>query len=70
MWSDWRGVIFPGRGGDKQQRVAKLREKKLIQIKLSESIPLGSFSPFLDMGYLVEHKNNAGRKRIDPLVLF
>ena len=55
---------------DEQQRVAKLREKKPILKRLSESIPWEAFCPLLDMGYMQERKSNAGRKRIDPLVLF
>jgi transposase, IS5 family len=55
---------------DEQQRVAKLREKKPVLKRLSESIPWESFRPLLDKGYTHERKNNAGRKRIDPLILF
>ncbi len=55
---------------DEQQRVAKLQEKKPVLIRLAESIPWESFRPLLDKGYSQERKSNAGRKRIDPLILF
>ena len=55
---------------DEQQRVAKLKEKKPVLQRLSESIPWDSFRPLLDKGYVQERKTNAGRKRIDPLILF
>jgi IS5 family transposase len=55
---------------DEQQRVAKLREKKPVLKRLSESIPWELFRPLLDKGYTQERKSNAGRKRIDPLILF
>ena len=55
---------------DDQQRVAKLHEKKPVLKRLSDSIPWESFRPLLDKGYAQERKSNAGRKRIDPLILF
>jgi IS5 family transposase len=55
---------------DDQQRVAKLQEKKLVLKRLADSIPWESFLPLLDKGYANERKSNAGRKRIDPLILF
>ena len=55
---------------DEQQRVAKLQEKKPVLTRLAESIPWESFRPLLDKGYSQERKSNAGRKRIDPLILF
>jgi len=55
---------------DDEQRVAKLQDKKLILKRLADSIPCESFRPLLDQGYAEERKNNAGRKRIDPLILF
>ena len=55
---------------DEQQRVSKLQEKKPVLKRLSESIPWESFRPLLDQGYELERKSNAGRKRIDPLILF
>jgi IS5 family transposase len=55
---------------DEQQRVAKLQEKKPILTRLAESIPWESFRFLLDKGYSQERKSNAGRKRIDPLILF
>ena len=53
-----------------QQRVAKLQEKKPVLTRLAESIPWESFRLLLDKGYSQERKSNAGRKRIDPLILF
>jgi IS5 family transposase len=55
---------------DDQQRVAKLQEKKPVLKRLADSIPWESFRPLLDKGYAQERKSNAGRKRIDPLILF
>ncbi len=55
---------------DEQQRVRKLQDKKPVLKSLADSIPWESFRPLLDKGYVQELKNNAGRKRIDPLVLF
>jgi hypothetical protein len=55
---------------DEKQRVAKLQEKKPVLQRLTESIPWESFRPLLDKGYSQERKSNAGRKRIDPLILF
>ena len=55
---------------DDQKRVAKLQEKKPVLKRLADSIPWESFRPLLDKGYAHERKSNAGRKRIDPLILF
>jgi len=55
---------------DEQLRVARLQEKKPVLKRLSDSIPWESFRPLLDQGYVQERKSNAGRKRIDPLILF
>ena len=55
---------------DDQKRVAKLQEKKPVLKRLANSIPWESFRPLLDKGYAHERKSNAGRKRIDPLILF
>jgi transposase, IS5 family len=55
---------------DEQQRVAKLQDKKPVLKRLSDSIPWDSFQPLLERGYTQERKSNAGRKRIDPLILF
>ena len=38
--------------------------------RLPDSIPWESFRPLLEKGYTQERKSNAGRKRIDPLILF
>lgn len=55
---------------DEQQRVAKLQDKKPVLKRLTESIPWESFRSLLERGYMQERKSNAGRKRIDPLILF
>ena len=55
---------------DEQHRVAKLQEKNPVFKQLFESIPWESFRPLLERGYANERKSNAGRKRIDPLILF
>jgi IS5 family transposase len=55
---------------DEQQRVTKLQDKKPVLKSLADSIPWESFRPLLDKGYEHERKSNAGRKRIDPLILF
>ena len=55
---------------DEQERVSKLKNKKPVLTCLSESIPWEAFRPLLDKGYSQERKSNAGRKRIDPLILF
>ncbi|MCT4364886.1 MAG: IS5 family transposase [Synechococcaceae cyanobacterium MAG-AL1] len=55
---------------DEQQRVAKLKDKKPVLRRLANSIPWELFRPLLDKGYSQERKSNAGRKRIDPLILF
>jgi IS5 family transposase len=55
---------------DEQQRAAKLKDKKTVLKRLNDSIPRGLFRPLLDKGYSQERKSNAGRKRIDPLILF
>ena len=55
---------------DEQKRVSKLKNKKPALTCLSESIPWEAFRPLLDKGYSQERKSNAGRKRIDPLILF
>ena len=39
-------------------------------MRLSETIPWESFRPLLEKGYIQERKSNAGRKRIDPVILF
>ena len=53
-----------------QQRVVKLKNKKPVLQRLSESIPWESFRLLLDKGYAKERKSSAGRRRIDPLILF
>ncbi|QNI65639.1 hypothetical protein [Synechococcus sp. A15-44] len=55
---------------DEQNRVAKLQQKKPVLRRLSESIPRDTFRPLLEQGYTQERKSHAGRKRIDPLILF
>jgi IS5 family transposase len=46
------------------------RIKNPVLKSLADSIPRESFRPLLDKGYVHERKSNAGRKRIDPLILF
>ena len=55
---------------DEQQRATKLQDKKPVLKRLADSIPWESFRPLLDKGYEHDRKSNAGRKRIDPLILF
>ncbi len=55
---------------DEQQRVAKLQGKKPVLKSLADSILWESFRPLLDKGYVQERKHYAGRKRINPLILF
>jgi len=55
---------------DEQERIAKLQEKKPVLTRLTESIPWELFRPLLDKDYSQKRKSNAGRKRIDPLILF
>jgi len=55
---------------DEQRRVSKLQDKKPVLRRLADSIPWESFRPLLERGYTQERKSNAGRKRIDPLILF
>jgi IS5 family transposase len=55
---------------DEQERIARLKEKKPALRLLAETIPWESFRSLLDIGYAQERKSQAGRKRIDPLVLF
>ena len=38
-------------------------------MRLSETIPWDSFRPLIEKGYTQERRSNAGRKRIDPLIL-
>ena len=44
--------------------------KKPLLEQLFTSIPWESFRSLLDQGYAQERKSSAGRKRIDPLILF
>ena len=50
--------------------MVKLKNKKPVLQRLSESIPWESFRLLLDKGYAKERKSSAGRRRIDPLILF
>jgi hypothetical protein len=65
---------MPGMGQrgfwEEQQRVVKLKNKKPVLWLLSELIHWESFRPLLDKGYAQEGKSSAGRRRIDPLILF
>ena len=55
---------------DEQARISKLHDKKPILKVLAETIAWGSFLPLLNQAYQRDRKSAAGRKRIDPLVLF
>ena len=55
---------------DEAQRVTKLQDKKPVLKRLADSVPWESFRPLLDQGYAQERKSDAGRKRINPLILF
>jgi len=55
---------------DEQRRVSKLQDRKPVLRRLTDSIPWESFRPLLERGYTQDRKSNAGRKRIDPLILF
>jgi transposase, IS5 family len=61
-----------GQGGfwDEQHRVFKLQDKKRVLRRLADSIPWESFRPLLERGSTQQLKGNAGRKRIDSLILF
>jgi len=55
---------------DQEQHIQKLQDKKPVLVLLSAQIPWDTFLPLLDRGYSQDRKSNAGRKRIDPLILF
>ena len=50
--------------------MVKLKNKKPVAQRLSDSIAWASFHLLLDKGYAKERKSSAGRRRIDPLILF
>jgi hypothetical protein len=54
---------------DKHQRFVRLHDMKMAFKSLSDSIPWEFLRPLFDKGYAQESKNNAGRKRIDHLIL-
>ena len=68
--ADYKSTVGQRGFWDEQQRVAKLQEKKPALLLLAHSIPWESFRPLLEKGYEQERKSQAGRKRIDPLILF
>ncbi|WP_341885270.1 hypothetical protein [Synechococcus sp. UW140] len=53
-----------------EQRIQKLQDKKPVLVLLSAQIPWDTFLPLVDRGYSHERKSNAGRKRINSLILF
>jgi IS5 family transposase len=55
---------------DEHQRIPKHQDKKPILKGLADLTPWESYRPLLDMGYEHACKCNAGRKRIDLLILF
>jgi len=55
---------------DEEQRMQKLQDKKPVLVLLSAQIPWDIFLPLLDRGYSQERMSNAGKKRVDPMILF
>jgi hypothetical protein len=55
---------------DEQERISKLQAKKPILKVLAQKVPWETFSPLLEQAYDSERKSPAGRKRINPLMLF
>jgi IS5 family transposase len=55
---------------DWQQRHEYLAEKKNTLVKLNELVPWSEFRPILEQIHQKERKSNAGRKAIDPIILF
>ena len=56
---------------DEQERMSKLHSKKPVLKVLAETVPWKAFTPLLEQAYEREdRKSNAGRKRIEPLILF
>ena len=55
---------------NEQNRGAELHQKKPVLMRPSKAIPWESFRPLLEKGYAQDRKRNAGRKQIDPLILF
>ena len=49
---------------------ASFTNKKPILKVLTERVPWESFRPLLEQAYEIDRKSPAGRKRIDPLILF
>lgn len=55
---------------DEQERISKLHTQKPVLRVLAETVPWRAFNPLLEQAYERDRKSNAGRKRIEPLVLF
>ncbi len=55
---------------DEEKRIHRLQQQKPTLATLSEAIPWEAFRPLLEHCYSHERKRDAGRKRIDPLILF
>ena len=55
---------------DWQQRHEYLAEKKDTLIKLNELVPWSEFRPILEKMHHKERKSRAGRKAIDPIIMF
>ena len=53
-----------------EKRTQHLQHKKPTLATRSETIPWEAFRPLLEQGCSDERKSNAGRKRIDPIILF
>ena len=55
---------------DEEQRIQKVQDKKPVLVLLYAQILWDTFLLLFDRGSSQERKNSAGRKRIDPLILF
>ena len=55
---------------EEEQCIKKLQDTKPALILLSTQIPWNTFLPLVERGFSQDRKSNAGRKRIDPLILF
>ena len=61
-----------GQGGfwDEVRRMEKIERLQPSLQRMKELIPLESFRPLLMRGYVQDWKSNAGRKPIDPVMMF
>ena len=56
--------------GEVEQQYQKLESKKILLMKLDETVPWSEFRPILEQVHDKTRKNNAGRKAIDAIVMF